>query len=166
MLKLSKYPLSGFTLIEMLVVVLIIGILAAIALPQYNKAVAKSRFAEAFSNLRAIAQADEACRIGKGGNNEDCGIDELDIEIPGEIVDEGLCGWPAIETDNFYYWSSENCNGGESATALYKKEDVCVCIKLTGELAIVQNDQCRPKRTSFDYAELLNIPSEATCGCC
>ena len=47
----------GFTLIELLVVVIIIAILAAIALPQYNKAVEKSRQAEAFLNMKTISDA-------------------------------------------------------------------------------------------------------------
>ena len=157
---------KGFTLIELLVVVLIIGILAAIALPQYKKAVVKSRFAEAISNLKTIAQADEVCRMGGEGSgyNGNCGIDELAIDLPGEVVAGQVCGTPAVETKNFYYWSSSNCNGSEAAAALYKEEDVCICILRTGEFGIVQNDGCRPKQASFDYAKLLRITSE--CGCC
>ena len=48
---------KGFTLIELLVVVLIIGILSSVALPQYTKAVEKSRMAGVWSVLGSIRKA-------------------------------------------------------------------------------------------------------------
>ena len=73
---------KAFTLIELLVVVLIIGILAAIALPQYQKAVEKSRGAEAIVILKALTDAQE--RYYLANNAYTAELSDLDIGAPSE----------------------------------------------------------------------------------
>ena len=80
----------GFTLLELLVVVLIIGILAAVALPQYNKAVEKARTSEAIILLNNLQKAVEvylmqhipAGNVNFIGNQDDYELAPLDMEFP------------------------------------------------------------------------------------
>ena len=65
-MKINSCSMKGFTLIEPLVVVLIIGILAAVALPQYNKAVERARGAQIVTFLNAYAKAADAWTLEHG----------------------------------------------------------------------------------------------------
>ena len=60
MTKLIRNNQKGFTLIELMIVVAIIGILAAIAIPNFMQYQLKAKTAEAKSNLGGIRTAQEA----------------------------------------------------------------------------------------------------------
>ena len=52
-------PKKAFTLIEMVIVVVIVGIIASIVLPEYTKAVERNYSKEAKTNLKLIAAAQQ-----------------------------------------------------------------------------------------------------------
>lgn len=57
---------SGVTLIELMIVVVIIGIIAAIALPSYQRYIERTRAGDAQANLMSLAQAMERYHTQKG----------------------------------------------------------------------------------------------------
>ncbi len=72
--------LRGFTLIELLVVVLVIGILSAIALPQYQKAVARARFATVKATARTLADVENLYYLDNGEFTFD--VQNLAVQLP------------------------------------------------------------------------------------
>ena len=77
---------KGFALIELLVVVLIIGILAAIALPQYKMSVYSTRYTELITNVTKLQDAAE--RYYMVYNKYPGSFNVLDVEFPGTITYE------------------------------------------------------------------------------
>src|SRR5438445_5987116 len=56
---------NGFTLIELMIAVAIIGILAAVAIPNFMKFQARSKQSEAKTNLKALFTAEKAFKLEK-----------------------------------------------------------------------------------------------------
>jgi len=73
---------AGFTLIEMLIVVAVIGILAVIAYPSFLEQIRKSRRGEAISALNKVSQAQERWRANNASYTTDLSSSGLNLSNP------------------------------------------------------------------------------------
>ena len=78
-----KLPLPrrdrGFTLIELMIVIAILAVLAAVALPAYFESVRKSRRADAINLMSQVAQAQERWRANNATYANDFGTSVLNV---------------------------------------------------------------------------------------
>lgn len=127
--------MKGFTLIELLVVVLIIGILSSVALPQYQKAVEKSRIAEAKTVFDIMRKNYQLCIAEYGSEAEECTSwdifipDHLTLDLPGSWVQNDNCpvtgarciinkNW-SYDTDDPYGFYATRINNGDISNPIY-----------------------------------------------
>ena len=94
----QKNTRRGFTFLELLVVVLIIGILSAIAVPQYQKAVKKSKYVKMLAFTKIVADAQKLYYMQHGSYATS--FAQLDIKLSASTPPKGVScsGWTTYDT--------------------------------------------------------------------
>ena len=82
----KKQAQAGFTLIELMIVVAIIGILAAVALPAYSNYTAKAKIANAITAVDALKSAVALCAQEAGGDLTNCNSGSNGIVADADFV--------------------------------------------------------------------------------
>jgi type IV pilus assembly protein PilA len=104
----------GFTLVELAVVVVIIGVLAAFAVPRFLASVERSKAAEAFNYLATVHSSQERYHARQGTYAAD--IDNLDTEmIAPEYFTVGAVAVPSSEDSLETGWELTLTREGASA---------------------------------------------------
>lgn len=79
----SKHSKQGFTLIEIMIVVFVIGVLAAIAIPAFKNYLRNTRAATFASDIRTLSQAGAQCALESGWWVSDTSSGEFPEELEG-----------------------------------------------------------------------------------
>ena len=111
---------KGFTLAEILVAVLIVAMLAAMAVPMYDKAIEKSRMGEARTLLKKIMDSKMRLLDNLEGDDSDFGFRALDV---GMECERGGGGSVWCATKNFSYMLFPSGNSPVAGVSVY--DGVC-----------------------------------------
>ena len=118
---------KGFTLIELMIVVAIIGILAAIAIPQYQNYIAKSQVSRVMGETASVKTAIETCvNDGKQAADCDIGWTKSNLLVGATAAATGQTGlaitYPLKADGTFQEGKIEGTFGGNASGAIGTKK--------------------------------------------
>ena len=121
-----KQNKSGFTLLEIIIVIIIVGVLASLALPRFFATVEFSKSAEALNAMGVIRQSLERCFLVTPNTYVGCnldtglGVNNLDIADPGLSPGTRFTYVVSVQGANGYVITAtrNNTDGGDGVSTI------------------------------------------------
>ena len=115
---------SGFTLLEIIIVIIIIGVLASLALPRFFRTVEYSRASEALASLGAIRQSFNRCYLFDS-NYTICGNDWESLDIGNMSAESTLFNYVSVSGLTTFIITAQRTttDGGDGVSVITIDQD-------------------------------------------
>ena len=114
---------SGFTLLEIIIVIIIVGVLASLALPRFFTTIEYSKAQEALHALTVLRQAMNRCYLFDSDFTS-CTLAALAVEDPGTLPNAEFTYAVASGAATFTITGEKNTNPGGGATIAIDQDGV------------------------------------------
>lgn len=134
-----KNKKSGFTLLEIIIVIIIVGVLASLALPRFFKTVAFAKSTEALNVMGTAKRGIDRCSLAQGagtGSEDFDGCDNwvsIGLDDPGGVAGASFTYvWTAFADPNIILTATGN--GPPDGTIVMSYDTVAGTISRSGTL--------------------------------